>query len=327
VPSLFDRLADAIEAIPGVQGATFSAMPLLARAVWTESVQPDGGDRRDAHIQIVRSNFFTVTGLPMVLGRSFSAQDGPGQTPVAVINARMARELFGDEPAVGRYLTLQTGSFAKVPRLVVGVSADAKYSSVEEEAPATLYLPATQAPPSAVSFEVRGTSDAATLLPAIRDLAARESPAVAVTGAMTMRQRIEDATAGSRQLARLAGGFGLLAVLLACIGLYGVVSYDLTQRVREFGVRLALGASPRDLVALVVRDALVTIGIGSAAGLGIAVSMVYTGQRFFAGVSPLDPLSVTATIVVFTFVALAAVLPPTLKAARIAPWEALRRTT
>jgi ABC-type antimicrobial peptide transport system permease subunit len=143
---------------------------------------------------------------------------------------------------------------------------------------------------------------------------------------MTMRQQIESATAGPRQLARLASGFGLAAVLLACVGLYGVVSYGLTQRVREFGVRLALGASQRDLVVLVVREVFLAVGIGSAAGLAIAISIAFGGHQFFAGVSPLDPLALAATIAVLTLVALAAVLPPTLRATRIAPFVALRES-
>ncbi len=325
LPSPFDELTDAIAAVPGVRGATFSAMPLVAQAEWTETVQPDAGEARDVHLQIVRPGFFPTIGTPVILGRDFSPADRPGEVPVAVINERMARVLFGDQSAVGRYVTLRTGSFEKTPRQVIGVAGDARYATVEADAPATLYLPSTQAPPSAVTFEVR-SADPAALLPIVRGLAARQLPGVALTGATTMRQQIEDVTARPRHLARVAGGFGLLAVLLACVGLYGIVSYDLTERVSEFGVRIALGASPRDLATLVVRDVLVAVAIGSGTGLTIAATAAFSGQQYFPGVSPLDPVALVSTVVSFTLAALAAVLPPTLKATRLAPVQALKRS-
>jgi ABC-type antimicrobial peptide transport system permease subunit len=209
--------------------------------------------------------------------------------------------------------------------LIVGVVGDAKYSSLESDVPATLYLPATQVPPSAVSFEVRVAGRPASLLPTVRDVVSSQFPGVAMASVRTMEEQLEEVTARPRQAARVAGVFGLVAVLLACLGLSGVVSYDVTQRSRELGVRVALGATESQIAILVVRDVLVVVGIGSVAGVAIAISAAVGGQPFFSGLRPLDFLALLASVAMFALVASAAVLPPALRAARLAPSVGLKQ--
>jgi predicted permease len=316
--SPFDALSEAIGAVPGVAAATFAAMPLLANAEWTERVLAEGMNTpAEVHMQVVRTNFFQTIGIPLMSGRGFSSDDRRGSALVAVINARMARELFPGTQAVGRRFRLQTGPRQDPPIEVVGVVRDAKYSAVDLEAPATLYLAAAQMPSSSVSFQVRTAVEPAHLMPAIRDVVSRQMPGVALADFKTLRQQIEDVTARPRTVARITAIFSVVALLLASFGLYGVVSYDLSLRMTEFGIRVALGATPMGIVGLVVRDVLFLVGLGGALGAAAVIGAAPTVRQFLYGVSPLDPLALMAALTALTAAALIAALPVAFRAARL----------
>ncbi len=326
LPSPYDQLADSLGAVPGVTAATFSAMPLIARAVWTETVRPEGGSTsHEVHIQIARSNFFRTIGIRLLSGRAFSDSDRRGTMPVAVINQRMAREVFGNGQSVGRYFRLATGAPQNVPVEVIGIVADAKYSDVETEPPATLYLPASQTPRPAVFFEVRTAAEPTTLMPAVRDVVARMMPGVAMVGTKTERQQIEETTARPRAFAVATGAFGLVAALLACLGIYGVVSYDVAQRQTELAIRVALGAAPRQVLVLVVRDVLMVVALGSAAGIAIAAGLASATHRLLYSASASNPATLSAVVLVFIVVAIGAALPPAWKAVTRSPLAGLKQ--
>jgi predicted permease len=326
VPSPYDELADAFQATPGVTAATFSAVPLIARAVWTESVQAEGeGASHDVHFQVVRLNFFRTLGIRVLSGRDFSSGDRRGAPPVALINERMARELFGNAPPVGRYFRMQTGSPRNMPIQVVGIVSDAKYSAVDTAAPPTAYRPASQTPLSAVTFQIRTAGESTALMPTVRNVVAQTMPGVAMIGVKTQRQQIDETIARPRALATVTGIFGAVAVLLACLGIYGVVSYDVSQRATELAIRVVLGAAPGQVLGLVTRNVLMVVGIGSVAGVAIAVSAVQVVRQLLYGVSPSDPVTLAAAVAGLMLATIAAALPPAWRAARLSPAEGLKR--
>jgi predicted permease len=326
VPSPYDEVADALEATPGVTAATFSAVPLIARAVWTETVLAEGESAsHEVHFQVVRLNFVRTLGIRVLSGRDFSTGDRRGATPVALINERMSREVFGNTTPVGRYFRMQTGSPRNVPIQVVGIVSDAKYSAVDAAAPPTLYRPASQTPLSAVTFQIRTTGESTELMPTVRDVVAQTMPGVAMIGAKTQRQQIDETIARPRALATVTGLFGVVAVLLACLGIYGVVSYDLSQRATELAIRVVLGAAPSQVLGVVTRNVVMVVGVGSVAGIAIAVSAVQVVQQLLYGVSPSDPVTLAAVVAALMLTTLAAALPPAWRAARLNPTEGLKR--
>jgi predicted permease len=325
-PSAHDELADAIAAVPGVAAATFSAMPLVANSVWTETVQSDDGSTaHEVHFQVVRSNFIRTVGMRVMAGRDFSAADRRGSALVALVNQRMVREVFGDVSPVGRYVRLQTGSPRDVPIEVIGVVSDAKYAAVDADAPATLYRPASQSSLSAVTFEVRTATEPAALISAIRDVVGRTVPGVAMTAVKTQRQQIDETVARPRSLAAVTAIFGIVAVLLACLGIYGVVSYDISQRITELAIRVALGASPGQVLGVVGRNVMAIVAIGGLAGGAIVLSAIPVARQFVYGVSPSDPVTFAAVMATLTLAALAAALPPAWQATKVSPVDGLKR--
>jgi predicted permease len=325
-PSPYDGLADALEATPGVKAATFSAMPLLARSEWTETIQPvDDSRTHEVYFQVVRSNFIRTIGLRLIGGRDFSPDDRSGTTPVAVINDRMARDVFGDASPLGRYFRMQTGSPRDVPIQVIGVVSDAKYARIQDDPVATLYRPAQQLPQAGVSFQVRTTSPPETVMAAIRDVVSQKLPGVAMVRLQTQRAQIDDTIAQPRTVASLAAIFGLVAVFLACLGIYGVVSYDVAQRTPELALRVVLGATPKQVVALVTRNVVLVVGLGSVAGIAIAASAVQVVRGLLYGVSPIDPLTFASAVAVMLLATFAAALPPAWRASRMHATEALKK--
>jgi predicted permease len=315
----------AIEAVPGVESSTMSAMPLIARSEWEETVQPDGaGLPQNAFIQIARWNFLETMGIPLVAGRDLSAADTQGRPRVAVINETMAREVFGERTPVGRHFQFHNGADRNVAIQVIGVARDSKYASLEQRVPPTLFMPHTQVPPSGMTVEVRTISDPMTVASAIREAVRQTDPSIALAEMKTLRQQIAETIGKPRAFAVLATVSGMIGLLLACVGLYGVVSYETIRRTREIGIRMALGARRFDVLRLVMRQTVVVVTIG--AGIGIALALA--GSRLLGGllfgVAPSDPFAMGSALVVLIAVALAASYLPARRALQLDPTQALR---
>jgi predicted permease len=321
----YDRIMTGIEAVPGVQSCTMSAMPLIAESEWEETVQPDGtGHPRSAFIQVARWNFLETMGIPVVAGRDLSAADSEGRPRVAVINETMAREVFGERAPVGRSFELTTGPDRNVPIQVVGVARDSKYARLEQHAPPTLFMPHAQLPASAMTVEVRTASDPMALAPAIREAVARSDPAIALAEMKTERRQIAETIGKPRALAALTAVAGTIGLLLACVGLYGVVSYETARRTQEIGIRTALGATRADVLRLVMRQTVVVLGIGSTVGLLLALAASRLIGSLLFGIAPTDPLAIGSALAVLIGVALTASYLPARRAARLDPTQALR---
>jgi predicted permease len=321
----YDRIAAAIEAVPGVSSATMSVMPLIARSEWEESVRPDGtGEPKNAFIQVVRWNFLRTMGVPLLAGRDLSNGDTRDQPRVAVINEKMAQEIFGERSPVGRHFQFADGSDRDVAIQVIGVARDAKYASLEQAAPPTLFMPHLQVPPSGMTVEVRTVSDPMTVAPAIREAVRAVDPTTTLAPMKTQRQQIAETISKPRIFAILATASGAIGLLLTCLGLYGVVSYETIRRTHEIGVCMALGAGRSDVLRLVMRRTVVVVAAGAAIGTGLVIAGARLLGGVLFGVRPTDPLTIASAIVVLAGVALIATCLPARRALRLDPTQALR---
>jgi predicted permease len=263
-------------------------------------------------------------GIPLVAGRDLSAADTPGRPRVAVINETMAREVFGERTPVGRRFQFVNGSDRNVPIQVIGVARDSKYASLEQRVPPTLFMPHAQVPPSGMTVAVRTVSDPMTVASSIREAVRQTDPTLPLAGMKTQRQQISETIGKPRAFAALTTVSGMIGLLLACVGLYGVVSYDTIRRTHEIGIRMALGARRSDVLRLVMRQtvAVVTIGAGIGIALALAASRLIRGVLF--GIAPSDPFAIGSALAVLIAVAFAAAYLPARRASQLDATQALR---
>jgi predicted permease len=322
---IYDRVVAAIEAVPGVQSCTMSAMPLIARNEWEETVQPDmGGPQKSAFIQVARWNFLKTMGMPLIAGRDLSSADTSGRPRVAVINETMAREIFGEPVPVGRHFQLMTGNDRNVPIEVIGIARDARYASLEQRVPPTLFMPQAQLPPGKMTVEVRTTVEPMSVAPAIRQAVGLVEPGLALAAMKTQREQIAGTIGKRRAFAGLTTISGLIGLLLACVGLYGVVSYETARRTQEIGLRMALGAQRSDVLRLVMRQTVVVVAIGATIGLALALAASRLIAGLLFGIAPSDPVAMGSALAVLLGAALAASYLPAHRAAHLDPTQALR---
>jgi predicted permease len=322
---MYEALVGAIEAVPGVRSATLSAMPVVAGDEWTGAVRADpAGDPRQIRIQAVRSNFFDTMAIPRLAGRAFLPTDTDQSPSVAIVNEEMARQVFGEAFPIGRHLRFLNGEERDTPIRVVGVVRDAKYASLAEETRPTMFRPYTQVPPRRMTVEVRADGDALALAASVRTAIRRVDPGLPLIGLQTQEQQMSETIRTQRVFALLTGIAGMIGLLLACVGLYGVISYDVRRRTNEIGVRVALGARQADVVQLIMQQTVWIVAGGAMLGV---VSAAYTtqfiaGQLF--GIRPLDPWTLASAVLVLAVVALVAGYLPARRAARLDPTLALR---
>jgi len=236
----------------------------------------------------------------------------------AVINQKMARYFFGQQNPIGKRFNLRrTGQ----PFEIIGVVKDAKYMNLREPMPRTYYTYSVQGS----MLQLRTDGDPADYATVIQRLVREMDPQLQVVELRTMKEVVDDSLVQERFIAQIASAFSLFALLLACIGLYGVMSYAVTRRTNEIGIRMALGATVRDVVQLVMREVLLLVGLGVGIGLAAALAMMRLASTMLFGLKPTDPLTLTlATLLMVSIAALAGYLPAR-RAARVDPLAALRR--
>lgn len=325
VLDLYERLTGAVEAVPGVQSVTLSAVPVVARSQWTQTVQAGpSGTPREVHIQSVRWNFFETLGMPLIAGRRLQAADTSDAPRVAVVNEALARQVFEEGAPIGRSLQFVDSRDGGVPIFVVGVVRDAKYSRLNEPAPPTLFMPYTQNTTGPMTVEVRTSGDALALTSGIRAAIRRVDPALPMIRVRTQEEQISDTFRDPRTFAMLAAAAGAIGLLLACIGLYGVVSFDARRRTSEIGIRIALGAQRSHVLRLVMGQTLWVVTMGTVAGLVLAASASrLIGNQLF-GVQPFDIATMASATVLLVGITAVAVFLPASRAARLNPTQALR---
>jgi putative ABC transport system permease protein len=332
----FRELQVALQAVPGIRGAAAGmqlpdrggpATDVLAPYLEIEGrpVSPDARPRTAS----VRSQpgYFRTVGIPLVKGRDFNDRDARDTPPVVIVNESLARTYFRDENPIGKRLKLELWLLFgdRTPmREIVGVVADVKHSGLAGDARPMVYVPFAQRPFNMSYVVVRTDGDPTRLVDSIRAAVHSVDKDQPIYDVKTLQERIGMSVGQERFNALLLAIFSGLALVLAAVGLYGVLSYSVSQRTYEMGVRQALGADRSDILALVLRHGLKLIAAGLV--IGVAGAAVLTGlvEGLLFGVSRSDPLAYVVVIVVLTLVALAACWLPARRAARVEPIVALR---
>ena len=324
------RVQEAVVRVTGVQAAGVSSIEPLGGVHWTEGVDipeesPAPGSDRSAHVNAITPGWFSTYHTPLIAGRDFEARDRPG-APVAIVNAAFVRHFFGTRPALGRRVRLSNGPGRKDLVEIVGVVTDAAYRELRGERPPTLYRPLAQVeePFAIAAVTVRiGPGGVPGLQPALTRAIGGVDPTIAVTY-RNVEARLHDRLGETRTIALLSGFFGGLALLLAAIGLYGVTSYGVTERRREIGIRLTLGASRAAAERIVLARVSALVGLGIALGVGISLLSAPAARTLLYELEPRDPVTMSLAAGVLAAVGLLAGSQPARRAARIDPARVLR---
>lgn len=325
---LFERLRERLLQVPGVLGVTMASEPLMedshnVHTVNVEGYTPAEGEVLRPNVTAVGPRFLHTMGMPVLAGRDLEERDGEEAPKVAVVNQTFARYFFGDEIPLGR--RFGWGSRGSLDYEIVGVVADARTNTLRETIPQFIYVPYPQYEDvSGLAFYVRTGSEPLSLADPVR-AAVRETDAALLMGDLhTMEATIDRSLSIDRIVAALSAAFGLLAMVLAGVGLYGVMSFAVARRTREIGVRVALGADRSRILRMVLVEVGVLTGIGMALGLpgGWGLGRLMESRLF--GLQPLDPATLAGTILVIVLATLAAGTLPALRALRVQPATALR---
>ena len=324
--SLFDRFHERATAIPGVRSAAWIEFLPLSFTLNTRGAQLEGQETAAEdewpEIDTVRvgPGYFETLGVPLLRGRDFSASDHSDAPPVVVINETMASRFWPGEDPLGKHLRFdQDEPWARV----IGVVKTAKYRTLGEDPRPFIYNSHLQNYSSMMTLVAAGDDEVATLAAMRRELETLD-PQVPIFDQRLMSEHLDLALYPARLAAGLLAAFGVLGLLLACVGLYGVVAYSVSRRTREVGIRMAIGASARDVVSLVVREGMVLVAVGLILGLTLALGMARLLSSMLYGIAPHDPLTFGVVGFVLALAALAANLLPARRATHVDPVVALR---
>ncbi len=326
------RLLERLQGLPGVDAVGGVLALPLSGSRWSFSFEVDGRPRLPAAQQpsletrVATPGYFHALGLRVVRGRGFSEADGPGAPRVVLLSESAVKRHFPDQDPLGQRLTIGWDSSATPPTggEIVGIVADVKEAGLGEPSPPQVYLPYAQKPIGALSFVVRSSVPPASLGPSVRRVVAELDPSLPVARLRTFDEIVARSVAEPRLNALLLGVFAAAALLLAALGIFGVVSYGVAQREREFGIRVALGADPGAVLRLVLR------GAAGLSVLGVALGLLGTLglSRFLAGLlfelSPTDPVTLGSVAAGLALTALVASYVPARRATRVDPLVALR---
>ncbi|MBZ5554916.1 MAG: ABC transporter permease [Acidobacteriia bacterium] len=327
-PLLYRSLLDSLLSVPGVNGAAVSSgIPFGAGNYTTHPMLTTGqsalppGTLVPIDWRIVSPGYFKTLDIPLVRGRDFTDADGPTALPVMVVSQATARRFWGDADPLGH--TLTRSADPRTAFTIVGVVGDVRSTALNQESPALYYPMASRVWPL-MDVVVRTGGSAETVLPAIRQKVHELDAELALANIRTMDQWLSNSAAQPRLNTVLLGAFASVALLIAAIGIYGVLAYSVSQRTREIGLRMALGATPRGVLSLIVREGmtLVLIGIGIGLAGGLALGRAVSSLVF--GVTVRDPATFAVVTVVLATVALAACIVPARRAASVDPMIALR---
>jgi predicted permease len=320
----FDRLLSQVETAPGVASVSvIDNPPLWGGLMTTFSIE---GHDQEVHGSpgAISPRYFDTMRIPVLYGRAFTEQDTAGSVPVAIIDEKLARQYWPNESAIGKRIRFSFGQSDAVWREIVGVVGEIKNLGLSSEAKEQYYFPFSQASAGSMCLMVRTKGSPNAMIQAVQKQVSAIDPDQPVAYVTTVREQMDGLLLPQRLPALLVGGFALLALLLAGVGLYGVVAYTTRQRTREFGIRLALGAERRQLIWLVLRQGMVLVGIGLAIGLAGAFALGHAFSGLIHEVQPGDFRIHILTPIILALVALAACWLPARRAAKIEPMTALR---
>jgi len=325
IVDLYERMRERIKAIPGVRNVSFSDdVPLGGRGTTASGeVQARGQPSRYYREEICASGpeYFETVGMTILRGRGFTAQDNEKAPRVAVVNETFARHYFGGDGALG-----QRVSFGPHYSEIVGVVKDSKYESLRERTLPMWYIPYLQAPMlwRGTTFQIRTAADQTQIIPAVRQAVREINANLPLFNIKTLAKQVDETLVQERLIGTVSGFFGLLSLLLAAIGLYGILAYSVNQRTREIGIRMALGAQRGKVLRMVLKQGMKLVLLGAGLGLAVsfAVTRVIANQLF--DVTPTDPVTFIGAPILLLIVALAACFAPARRATKVDPLVALR---
>jgi putative ABC transport system permease protein len=325
--AFFERTLEGIRAIPGVEAAGATVRLALEGHSWTGDLfiekRPDVRGRELRH-KSVTPGYFAAAGLRLIRGRDFDGSDTASSPPVVVVNRSLARRYFGDGDPVGSRIAFSQPGPNTMWLTVVGVVTDEKQDSLDAEVEPEVYAPHAQDTPGEMSVLVRAAVPSETLLPQIKRAVAAVDSGVALYDVRTMDEVIAGTLAEERFSMLMLAVFALTAMLLAAVGLYGIVAYDVTERTREIGVRMALGASRLNVLRMVVWDGIRVVLIGVACGLLGAFAVSRTLSTFLYQTTPTDPLVLGSVAALLLLAGMVATYLPARRAAGVDPAVSLR---
>jgi predicted permease len=322
-----EQLAVRTRALPGVESAALATeMPLALtgtrQGVSVEGYMPSEAEDMEVSRTIVGPGYFETLGVPIVRGRSFGSQDRPGAPGVVIINEAFARRYWPGQESLGRRLSIAGPDDPGLT--VVGIAKDGKYRTLGEEPRPFFYLPLSQRTADRTTLIVKTSAEPQTVTPLVRAVIHELDPNLPIESTSTLTEHLAFSLLPARLGGIVLGGFGMLGLILASLGIYGIVAFGINQRRREIGIRIALGATPGNVVGLAVRDGMKLVGIGLMAGLLVAAASARFLRGLLYGLEPLDPQAFLAAPLVFGLVALAASWFPARRAAHMDPMVALR---
>jgi predicted permease len=336
--SFYRDLQGRLSETPGVKSASYSMMPLLSNGLMMTSFHWPGtpqDQESEADMLGVGPNFFATLHIPFLAGREFNASDyevgasNSGDAPTSaatavIVNQAFVAKYLAKENPLGKRFGESAGDSngpASPGYEIIGVVRDAKYNDLRREIHATMYTPQHF---GGVSFELRTAADPRAILPAIREVVAQVNTNLPLFDVKTESEQIDRLLFQERLVARLSGFFALLALVLACVGLYGLLSYEVSRGTREIGIRMALGAQRGSVLKLVLRQGIVLAIVGAALGIGVALGVTRYLTSMLYDVHANDPLTMIAVAALLVLVALAACYVPARRAMRVDPMVALR---
>lgn len=328
--------------IPGVRSATVSNSPLVGDGTWGSPVvplgkpapehPPDGhgsfGSPFSTHVLTVGPEFFATMQVPLIAGRAFDERDHVDSAPVAIVNEAWAKVNLGNANPLGQMIVLDPGSKKPLAMEVIGVAKNALYGDLKGEYPPIVYMAFWQnlyRPPEAATYALRTSGDPLALASAVREIVHQADSRLPVTGMETQSAAVDEAMSAETMFATLCTGFAVLALMIACVGLYGTIAYTVARRTSEIGIRVALGASRSQVLWLVIRQVAAMASIGLILGLMAAFGLSRLIESQLFGVRANDPVTMGLAMGTLVVCLAAASYLPARRAARIEPMLALRR--
>ena len=327
---LYRDMLERLAAVPGVRGAAMSQPALLSGSVNSTSFYQQGktyppgrpqNDSLNINRLVISTNFFDVMGIPIVLGRALTERDDASAPKVAVINEAAARKFFPNENPIGRRFGSSPETSGTLE--IVGVLRDAKYDSVRDPAPATMYVPYAQTRLTNAVFELRTAAAPSTVMGPVRDTIRQIDPNLPVSDVSTQIETVEKRFAQEKLFAQACTLFGALALVVAAVGLFGLMSYNVSRRTNEIGIRMALGAQRQDVLRLVMGESMLLVAGGIIAGLVVALASSRLVKAQLFELQPNDPIAIVTALGVMIAVAAFAGYLPARRASKVDPMIAL----
>ena len=324
--ALYERLIERVEAIPGVRSASLASCGLAIGCGDSSDIYlpgiPHTNGETDAQERRVSHHFFDTVGIPLVEGRDFATTDNEKTLAVTIVNQTFVREFLKDKNPIGQYFGYDTANDHRFQ--IVGVVKDARVNDIRESAPPMIYHSIAQDAIDVESLDVRTFADPSPLISQVRQAVRGVDPNLPIGGIATLAEQVSSNLAQQRLIARLTTIFGVLALGLACLGLYGVMSYTVARRTSELGIRLALGSTRWSALWVVLRESFIVIGAGILVGACLSLAGTRLVSSMLFGLSPHDPLTLAAAAMLLLLVSVASGLLPAWRAAQVDPMAALR---